>query len=263
MVIYEEYRQHAQVFTLRCMSVFIVATLYPESPCWVAPIIVMAHHLLADRITAIHGSNGNTAVRATSEKMELSPFYQQVAKLYSFYQFLAIASHILPNDDLAGMAYNALIAIQSSAFMMTLYRKRIIRGKTHMVVYASCLILSAFHIVRSIGVKSTLLVVAAFYTRINLPRAWGDTAKYAVWTTFLAVYWIAVTAAWEASWLPLEGHQMPVLQMPDAGVLKGAVTAVLVYGAARAERVLGAEEGVEVASTPKAEGTDKTPVAAQ
>jgi len=255
MVIYEEYRQHAQLFTLRCTSIFVVATLFPESPGWVAPVVVMAHHLVADRITAIHGSDGNTAVRSTSDVLDsTSTFYKKVAKLYSFYQFLAIASHILPNDRLADMAYNAIIAIQSSAFMMTLYRKRIVRGKTHMAVYATCLVISAFHIIRSIGVQTTLLVAAAFYTRCNLPRAWGN--KYLVWTTFLIVYWAGFTSSWSSSsWLPLEGHQMPVLHMPDAGVLKGFVTAGLVYGAAQAERVLGAEGSTEATSVTRSEGT--------
>ena len=54
--------------------------------------------------------------------------------MYSYYQFLAVASHILPNARLADLAYNAIIAIASSAFMMTLYRKRIIRGMSHMVM---------------------------------------------------------------------------------------------------------------------------------
>jgi len=47
-----------------------------------------------------------------------------------------VASHILPNARLADLAYNAIIAIASSAFMMTLYRKRIIRGMSHMVMYS-------------------------------------------------------------------------------------------------------------------------------
>mmetsp|Transcript_22745 Transcript_22745/g.37959 ORF Transcript_22745/g.37959 Transcript_22745/m.37959 type:complete len:405 (+) Transcript_22745:60-1274(+) len=183
MVIYEEYRQHAMVFTMRCFSVFAVCMLFQESQRWLTPVVVMAHHLLADRITSIHGTPGNTAVRATSGSMKLSNFYMGVAKLYSLYQFLAIASHILPNERMGDMAYNSIIAIQSSAFMMTLYRKRIIRGRTHMVVYAGCLVLSAFHIVRSLGWAMTGLTVAAFFIRIQLPRAFSN--KYAVWLAFL------------------------------------------------------------------------------
>jgi hypothetical protein len=181
MVIYEEYRQHAMVFTLRCFSVFSAITLYPDAPVWFIPILVALHHVLADIITARHGS-GNTAVRAVSDKLKTSSFYQKVARLYSFYQFLAIASHICPNEHLADLGYNAIIAIQSSAFMMTLYRKRIVRGRTHMLVYTFCLILSAYHIIRLIGLKRVLLVMATFALRINLPREYSN--KYVLWVLF-------------------------------------------------------------------------------
>lgn len=185
MIIYEEYRQHAMVFTLRCFSVFaasaLLPTYWPEAPSCVIPIIVALHHLKADAITAKHGS-GSTAVRAISDKLKTSSFYQKVGMLYSFYQFLAIASHVFPHRNVPDAAYNAIIAIQSSAFMMTLYRKRIIRGRTHMAVYSSCLLLSAWHIVNLIGFKRTVLSALAFAARVNTPR-W--VSKYAVWTFWL------------------------------------------------------------------------------
>lgn len=188
MIIYEEYRQHAMVFTSRCFFVFLVAYFfpYPEWPSYLPATVVMLHHLLADRITAIHGTPNNTAVRATSARMNLSNFYKMVSKGYSFYQFLAIASHIAGKQEYLGdLAFNAIIAIQSSAFLMTLYRKRIITGKTHMAVYGFCLILSAFHIVRIIGWRMTLLTLAAFTVRINLPYELSN--KYVIWAMFLAV----------------------------------------------------------------------------
>ena len=104
-------------------------------------------------------------------------------KVYSLYQFLAIGSHIIPNSRLADMAFNAIIAIQSSAFMMTLYRKRIIRGTTHMIIYASCLIVSAFHIIKVIGFTNTLAVIVTFLVRTKIPRE--ISSKYAIWFLFL------------------------------------------------------------------------------
>jgi len=192
MVIYEEYRQHAMVFTARCMSVFALHTLFgqgaPEGsilPAAIIPFVVKAHHVVADMITKKWG-NGSTAVRANTDKLEgrkNSDFYKQVAKLYSLYQFLAIASHILPNPRLGDLAFNAIIAIASSAFLMTLYRKRIIRGMTHLVGYSFCLILSAFHIVRLIGFYATAVTVVAFLVRTNLPREYSN--KYYIWFCFL------------------------------------------------------------------------------
>jgi hypothetical protein len=186
MVIYEEYRQHAMVFTARCWLVFAVAVslpkYWPDAPNFTIPLVVKACHMLADWITDQHG-NGSTAVRANVEKM--SAFYKAVSKGYSFYQFLAIASHILPNERIADLAFNAIIAIASSAFMMTLYRKRIIRGMMHLIVYSFCLLLSAFHIVRLIGLKATGMTLVTFMTRINLPRAYSN--KYVLWFCFYTV----------------------------------------------------------------------------
>jgi hypothetical protein len=185
MVIYEEYRQHAMVFTARCFSVYACNELYKDlqmsSQDLVVPLVVAMHHYTADVITAKHG-NGTTAVRVNAAQLD-APWKKNLAMLYSLYQFLAIASHILPNARLGDLAYNAIIAIASSAFLMTLYRKRIIRGRTHMVVYSYCLVLSAFHIVRMIGMYATGVTLLTFAIRINLPRSMSN--KYFVWTIFL------------------------------------------------------------------------------
>lgn len=245
MVIYEEYRQHAMVFTLRCFSVFAVSTLFPNAPAFVVPVVVMAHHLLADRITSIWGIPGNTAVRATAAAVKVSAFYSGVAKVYSLYQFLAIASHILPNARIGDLAFNAIIAIQSSAFMMTLYRKRIIRGSTHMVVYFLCLALSAFHIIRLIGWQTFLVVTVAFLVRINLPRALGD--KYVIWTAFM----IASNWSYFASMVPMAVSALTsaaAVSSPDDLMLagKGAATAILVYTAFKGERLLFEEDASSI-----------------
>merc|ERR1711988_770563 len=180
MVIYEEYRQHAMVFTLRCFSVFVIATLFPAAPAYIVPIIVAAHHLYADNITARHGKPGNTAVRSNSERQ--TSFYKKVGLFYSFYQFLAIASHIgAGHPRLQDLAFNALIAIQSSAFMMTLYRKRIVRGRTHMGVYSLCLLLSGFHIVRRMGFAGVCAVALTFAVRVNVRML----SKYQIWAGYL------------------------------------------------------------------------------
>eukprot|EP00009_Paramoeba_aestuarina_P003920 CAMPEP_0201523442 /NCGR_PEP_ID=MMETSP0161_2-20130828/19880_1 /ASSEMBLY_ACC=CAM_ASM_000251 /TAXON_ID=180227 /ORGANISM="Neoparamoeba aestuarina, Strain SoJaBio B1-5/56/2" /LENGTH=385 /DNA_ID=CAMNT_0047922557 /DNA_START=196 /DNA_END=1353 /DNA_ORIENTATION=+ len=184
MVIYEEYRQHAMVFCSRCLAVFSICYLFPSAPSYCVPLAVMAHHLLADRITNLWGTPNHTAVRANAARADTSKdFYRHIAKFYSLYQFLAIASHILPNERLADLGFNALIAIQSSAFMMTLYRKRIVRGRTHLTVYSLCLVISAFHIVRLIGLSVTLLTILTFLIRVNLPRNLSN--KYVVWSFFL------------------------------------------------------------------------------
>jgi hypothetical protein len=180
MVIYEEYRLHAMIFTLRCFFVFVIAILFPSRSWYVTPAIVGLHHVQVDSITAQYGSPGNTAVRATSGRLKISDFYKKMSLFYSFYQFLAIASHLVLNERSADLGYNALIAIQSSAFFMTLYKKKIVTGKTHMLAYSSCLVLSSYHILRLLNFYTVFLTVCAFLVRINT-----RVSKYLIWSGFL------------------------------------------------------------------------------
>lgn len=243
LVIYEEYRQHAQVFTLRCFNLYTVCILWDdispylfdgqviERPLWIAPVVVMLHHILADIITWRHG-NGSTAVRASSDHLlsarggkdqsdaelekqrQNSKFYKNVAKAYSFYQFLAIASHILPNDRILDLAWNAIIAIASSAFMMTLYRKRIIRALTHMFMYSFCLGLSTFHIIRLIGWWASFLTLCTFLLRINLPRSLPNAIKYVLWTGFYFAFMADPTGA--KTWTTIITHVPVVPTLVDS-----------------------------------------------
>ena len=59
LVIWEEYRLHAIVFTLRCISVALFARLWPQQNNdfdHVALFVtVMSHHLIVDEITRRYG----------------------------------------------------------------------------------------------------------------------------------------------------------------------------------------------------------------
>lgn len=182
MIIYKEYRLHAIIFTTRCFLVFILDNILPKinRSKYIILVAVASQHLLADYVTKKYG-NGNTAVRTNSKN--LNSFYKKVSLFYSFYQFMAISSHILPNTYLSDLAWNAIIAIASSAFMMTLYRKKIIRGLGHVMIYSFCLLVSIFHIIRLIGLQASILTLLTFLARINLPK--GLNNKYLCWTIFL------------------------------------------------------------------------------
>merc|ERR1711953_1191073 len=51
----------------------------------------------------------------------------------------------MPCERTSDLGYNTIVAIQSSAFLMTLYRKGLIYQHTHAVVYSAALLLSLFH----------------------------------------------------------------------------------------------------------------------
>jgi len=183
MIIWNEYRLHAIVFTLRCVSVFVFGMIVPINKYihLMQYITVMSHHLVVDQITKRYGVPDETTVRA---KDNSRPITKAILRGYSFYQFLALGSHLLPNERTGDMGFNTLIAIQSSAFLMTLYRKHIIRGRTHGYIYSACLIISSFHIFKSFkGLQFGVYILLAFMIRVYL-RA----NKYLLWAIFSFIH---------------------------------------------------------------------------
>lgn len=185
MIIWEEYRLHAIVFSVRCLSVYLCGYLMPTTGAlWeraVIPAVVLAHHVAADKVTELYGSkDGITTVRVKDDN---NADVTAVLRFYAFYQFSALASHLQPHVRLSDLGFNTLVAIQSSAFLMTLYRKSLISEKTHALVYSACLIISMYHIFRSCGsVMFVAKLSAAYLARTNL-----KLNKYFIWISFALV----------------------------------------------------------------------------
>jgi len=199
MIMWNEYRLHAIVFTLRCWSVFAMGYAVKFIPevgqfsttlpgRFVVFALVLAHHVLADQITTWYGTPGVTSVRVVKSKKTGKVKYGAMKMFYSFYQFMAIASHVSPNARMMDAGFNTLIAIQSSAFLMTLCRKNIITFRMHGIVYTTCLIMSAGHITFSMCSAGTLnglfllsSALAVFYMRVTF-----RLDKYLLWGMFSA-----------------------------------------------------------------------------
>jgi hypothetical protein len=186
LVIYEEYRLHAIVFTMRGTSVALFYYIYSYFKLEINDLIhysllilVLSHHLIADKITQYYGTKGITAVRVNNvnHTLRLSLI---IKYLYSFYQFLAISSHIRPGVQLLSMGFNTYIAIQSSAFMMTLRRKGLIQAKTHGIIYTFCLILSIYNmcIVYQATYFISLTLIAFIF------RCKYSINKYVIWIVY-------------------------------------------------------------------------------
>ncbi len=95
-----------------------------------------------------------------------------------------------------------------------------------MLIYASCLLLSSYHIVRCIGLSASVLVVGAFVTRISIPRRLSN--KYVIWGLFLLVANI-MTRLRYASIVTFEDTVQEItMEMP---AVRGACVAAIVYGA--------------------------------
>jgi hypothetical protein len=142
------------------------------------PLVVLAHHVGADMITEKYGAkDGLTTVRVhDGHRTEI----KTVLRFYAFYQFTALASHLTPNANLAELGFNTFIAIQSSAFLMTLYRKGIISEMSHAFWYTTCLIISLYHIFRNCGNAMFIAKLAGAY----ILRTDFKLNKYVLWLGF-------------------------------------------------------------------------------
>jgi hypothetical protein len=182
MIIWEEYRLHAIVFSTRCTAVYLLGIFRPFEGTLLEraliPLVVLAHHVGADRITQKYGSKeGVTTVRVLDKH---DAKITAVLRFYAFYQFAALASHLTPNARLADLGYNTFIAIQSSAFLMTLYRKGVITEVSHGFWYTTCLVISMFHIFRNCGDAMFIAkLVAAYVLRTEF-----KVDKYVLWLGF-------------------------------------------------------------------------------
>jgi hypothetical protein len=88
------------------------------------------------------------------------------------------------DEHLCDLGYNALIAIQSSAFLMTLKRKSIIRWKAHAFWYSVALFLSYLVIYFEKGYFFFIQMAIVFFIRVNF-----NLNKYVLWVLYASIYY--------------------------------------------------------------------------
>jgi len=187
LIIYEEYRLHAIVFTLRTCLVSLVGfycqTMEVIPRRFVLAGVFVACHLLVDRITAVHGTKGVTAVRNDGVLT-----FKYLGLFYSFYQMAALGSSITWNSRVADLGFNALVAIQSSAFLMTLKRKNLIRWYSHAFWYSLALALSYYVMYRTLGPRFFVYPALLFSLRARF-----NINKYVLWSVYVvSLYYFEV-----------------------------------------------------------------------
>lgn len=223
-MIWQEYRLHAVIFTLRCAIVFAFATegvqnvaqrlaqqaaLFLSSGCvesatHITPymmqalrlLAVISMHVCADIASHELGAHGETTVRGDAKRPPRMKAVRKLMLVYAAYQFLALGSHLVAIEGLRyyDLAYNTLIAIQSSAFCMTLNRKGLIRWQSHALIYSISLLLSAGYIVHAVAATAEgvadmpvfiVAVLLAFVARTQF-----RVSKYLIWPVF-SICWVA------------------------------------------------------------------------
>jgi hypothetical protein len=187
LVIWHEYRLHTISFTMRGVAVYLFAYFWPyeqhtdfQHMClW--PVVI-GWHVIADEITRRHGpaDPNQTTVRGKSDgegNSHMSKVPKSVLRFYAFFQFCALGSQLLPNDRLMDLGYNPIIGVQSSAFLMTLFRKGLIKWYTHAFWYTTALLMAGtvFMLHMRAGYYMTLMF-CCFYMRVNF-----GLSKYLIW----------------------------------------------------------------------------------
>ena len=269
MIIWEEYRLHAIVFTLRCVSVFafgrLWAAVFPEHTTLHRMAfypLVMSHHLVVDEITRRYGDKdrSKTTVRSGLDATTTPLWKIVVLRGYSFYQFAALGSHLVPpttlDSSVADCGFNTLIAIQSSAFLMTLFRKNLIKAHSHALWYTLALLVSGFHIFRmhpGWGFFGKLVLAFLLRTRLRVD-------KYIIWFLFVVaslprVEQVATALATRVLDVAREGDAAQAwsqLSLEAFGGSGGATDLYTVDAASQFRKVLGM--GVMLAMTMGAVG---------
>lgn len=184
LIIYAEYRLHAMVFTTRGVLISLVGVyehLIPSAyrqACVL--LIILSTSLVVDVITSKYGTPGITAVRNNNDGTLV-----RLRLGYAYYQFIALGSLLHVNAKSGDLGFNVLIAIQSSAFLMTLKRKGLIRWYSHAFWYSFALCLSSYYIWHVKGSLFMLHMMGLLFIRTQL-----NVSKYLIWACYVGASFV-------------------------------------------------------------------------
>ena len=176
--IWKEYQLHAILFTTRCVVAFLIS---PTTRPLLRYALIMPFHVAADVVSMQFGVTGSTTVRGNHTQRK-GLFLQRIITTYGLYQHFALASHLVPNARGRDLGWNAVIAIQSSAFAMTLVRKGIFKWYHHAISYTVCIGISVVFIVQHLTTWQSMCAILAYCMR----RLGAN--KYVLWAAFSLIH---------------------------------------------------------------------------
>jgi hypothetical protein len=193
IIIWKELQLHNMVFTSRSAIVMIYSIVCIRNDITMSNkhyylyligkfALIIAHHLLADYITAKYNTNDKTTTRDINWENIPDNVKRGLKQYYAICQILAINSLILTDNDRTGSgvmeaAFLVMFPIQLSTFLMTLVRKSIITNIYWHVFYSLSLVSPFFLIINtlrsdssgsgdSVGIYKNKLEVAKVYLPI-------------------------------------------------------------------------------------------------
>jgi hypothetical protein len=142
-------------------------------------------HVVADIITAKYGpaDPSQTTVRGKTDgqnNSHMSKIPKAVLRFYAFFQICALGTHLVPNARLMDLGYNPIIGVQSSAFLMTLFRKGLIKWYSHAFWYTLALLMAwTCFLTHMNTIYYMTLMCMCFYSRVTF-----GLSKYIIWTCY-------------------------------------------------------------------------------
>lgn len=178
IIIWKELQLHNMVFTSRSATIMLYSLLCSRMTAATASnhysylyqtgkfALVVAHHLLADYITANYNTNDKTTTRDINWENISDNTKAIMKQYYAICQILAINALILTDNEPYGSgavesAFLVMFPIQLSTFLMTLVRKSIISNISWHIFYGVSL-LSPFFIITNTIQKNKLEVAKVY-----------------------------------------------------------------------------------------------------
>jgi len=189
IIIWKELQLHNMVFTSRSATIMLYSVLCSRMNGAASAAsathsayayylyqlgkfaLVIAHHLLADYITARYNTNDKTTTRDINWENISDRTKEVMKRYYAVCQILAINALILTDNEPYGSgavesAFLIMFPIQLSTFLMTLVRKSIISNISWHIFYGLSLISPFFIILNTINNRKNELEVAKVYLPI-------------------------------------------------------------------------------------------------
>lgn len=189
IIIWKELQLHNMVFTSRSVTIMLYSVLCSRMNAKNAVsaasatthsyylyqlgkfALVIAHHLLADYITARYNTNDKTTTRDINWENISDRTKEVMKRYYAVCQILAINALILTDNEPYGSgavesAFLIMFPIQLSTFLMTLVRKSIISNISWHIFYGLSLVSPFFIILNTINNRKNELEVAKVYLPI-------------------------------------------------------------------------------------------------
>jgi hypothetical protein len=184
-MIWQEFRLHNLIFSLRSCISFMITYFVPENISVYLKIAnIFTTLLLADIITKYVGNKNQSTTRVMPYWDNVSPITEN---LFKKYYMLAQIEATIGTMGSYFATFNVIFPIQFSSLLMTLVRKNYIGAKMWHILYLSSLLTCQIISFRYGSFALKIVLLGIFMTFIKLKT---NISKYTLWTGFSLLYFL-------------------------------------------------------------------------